>query len=89
MKRNITKQLLRVHGSVRDSDSIRAGTARGANSETRAFDAISISIVQKRGLFLVTAQALLRQGSNVSTMQRYKGNVGCCLFQNTRIRDLQ
>ena len=24
-----------------------------------------------------------------STMQRYKGNVGCCLFQNTRIRDLQ
>jgi len=20
-----------------------------------------------------------------STMQRYKGNVGCCLFQNTRI----
>jgi len=24
-----------------------------------------------------------------STMQRYKRNVGCCLFQNTRIRDLQ
>jgi len=64
MKRNITKQLLRVHGSVRDSDSIRAGTARG-NSETRAFDAISISSVQKRGLFNVIAQALFRQGSNV------------------------
>jgi len=29
MKRNITKQLLRVHGSVQDSDSIRAGTAAG------------------------------------------------------------
>jgi len=24
-----------------------------------------------------------------STMQRYKGNVGCCLLQNTRIWDLQ
>jgi len=65
MKRNITKQLLRVRGSVRNSDSIRAGTARGGNSETRAFDAISISSVQKRGLFHVTAQALFRQASNV------------------------
>jgi len=65
MKRNSTKQLLRVRGSVWDSDSIRAGTARGENSETSAFDAISISSVQKRGLFLVTAQALFRQGSNV------------------------
>jgi len=40
MEQNFTKQLLR--GSVWDSDSIRAGTARGGNSETRAFDAISI-----------------------------------------------
>jgi len=24
-----------------------------------------------------------------STMQRYKGNVHCCLFQNTRIKNLQ
>jgi len=24
-----------------------------------------------------------------STMQHYKGNVGCCLLQNSRIRDLQ
>jgi len=24
-----------------------------------------------------------------STVQRYKGNVGCCLLQNTRIGDLQ
>jgi len=60
MKRNITKQLLRVHGSVRHSDIIRAGTARGGNSETRAFDAISISSVQKRRLFHVTAQVLFR-----------------------------
>jgi len=65
MKRNITKQLLRVRGSVRDSDSIRAGTARGGNSETSAFDAISISSVRKRGVFHVTAQALFRQGRNV------------------------
>ena len=33
--------------------------------ETRAFDAISISSVQKHGLFHVTAQVLFRQGSNV------------------------
>jgi len=65
MKRNITKQLLRVRGSVTDFDSIRAGTARGRNSETHAFDAISISGVKKRGLFHITAQALFRQGSNV------------------------
>jgi len=60
MKQNITKQLLRVCGSVRDSDSMRASTARGGNSETSAFDAISISSVRKHGLFHVTAQALFR-----------------------------
>jgi len=65
MKRNITKQLMRMRGSVRDSDSIRAGAARGGNSETRAFDTISLSSVQKCGLLHVTAQALFRQGSNV------------------------
>ena len=65
MKRTITKQLLRVRGSVCDSDSIRAGTARGGNSEICAFDAISILSVQKRGLFHVTAQALFRQVSNI------------------------
>jgi len=65
MKRNFTKQLLRVHGSVWDSDSIRAGTAGGENSETSAFDAVSVSSIQKRGLFHVIAQAPFRQGSNV------------------------
>jgi len=65
MKRNITKQLLRVHGSVRDSGRIRASTATGGNSETPAFDAISISSVQTCGLFHVTAQVQFRQGSNV------------------------
>jgi len=65
MKRNITKPLLRVRGSIWDSDYIRAGTARGGYSKTRAFDAISISSVQKRGLFHVTAQALFRQGRDV------------------------
>jgi len=66
MKRNITKQLLRGRGSVRDSDNIRAGTARGGNSETSTFDAVSISSVQKRGLFHVIAQALFRQGRDVA-----------------------
>jgi len=64
LKRNIIKQLVR--GSVHDSDSIRAGAARGGNSETRAFDAISILSVQKCGLFDVTAQALFRQGRDVA-----------------------
>jgi len=68
MKRNITKQL-RVRSSVWDSDSIRAGTAKGGNSETRAFDAISILSVQKRWLFHVTVQALFRQGSDVVVLQ--------------------
>jgi len=65
MKRNITKQLLRVRDSVWGSDSIGAGIARGRNSETRAFNAISNSSVQKRGSFHVTAQALFRQGRDV------------------------
>ena len=65
MKRSITKPLLRVRGSIWYSDNIRAGTARGGNSETRAFDTVSISSVQKRGLFHVTAQALFRQGRDV------------------------
>ena len=37
----------------------------GGNSETSAFDAVSISSVQKRELFHVIAQAPFRQGSNV------------------------
>jgi len=65
MKRNFTKQLLRVRRSVWHSDSIRAGTAKGGNSETRAFDPVSISSVRKRGLFHVIAQAPFREGSNV------------------------
>jgi len=96
MKRNITKQLLHVRGSVRTYDSfacIGAGTARGGNSETRAFDAISISSVQKRGLFHVIAQSLFRQDRDLVVSKKYhttlEGNVSCCLFQNTRIRDLQ
>jgi len=39
------KTALRVHGSVRTSDSFacfEVGTAIGGNSETRAFDATSI-----------------------------------------------
>jgi len=39
------KTALRVHGSVRVSDSfvcIGAGTARGVNSKTRMFNAVSI-----------------------------------------------
>ena len=54
-----------MRGSVWDSDNIRAGTARGGNSETRVFDTISILSVQKRGLSHVIAQVLFRQGSNI------------------------
>jgi len=39
------KIALRVRGSVQSSDSfacIRVGTARGGNSETRVFEALSI-----------------------------------------------
>jgi len=56
-----------VRGSVRASDSfacIGVGTARGANSETCAFDAISIQI-QKHKLFHVIAQAPFRQGRDL------------------------
>jgi len=65
MKRNITKQLVHLCGSVRDSNSIKAGTDRGGNSETRVFGAIAISSVQKSGLLHVTTQELFRPGSNV------------------------
>jgi len=65
MKRNITKQLMRVHGSIRDSDNIRVGTARGGNSETCAFNAIPIPSVQKHGLFHAITQALFRQGRDI------------------------
>ena len=88
MKRNITKQLMRVRGSVRDSDSIRAGAARGGNSETRAFGAITVSSVKKRGLLHVTAHT--RQGRCCFVIVLCNvGNVGCCLFQKSRITDLQ
>ena len=90
MKENITKQLLHVRGSVWDSDSIRAGTARKGNSETRAFDVVPISSVQKHGLFHVPAQLLFRQVtvtllSRNSTMQRYKGNVGCACSKTSTL----
>ena len=92
MKRNITKQLLHVYGSVWDSHSITASTARG-NSETRAFDAISILSVQTSRLFHVIVQVLFDRAVTLlfcySIVQRYKGNVGCWLFQNSRITDLQ
>jgi len=68
MKRHITKLLyvcVAVCKLLNSIACIGAGTARGGNSETRAFDAISISSVQKRGLFHVTAQALFRQGMDV------------------------
>jgi len=78
MKRNFTKQLLRVRGSVRDYDSIRAGTARGENSEIRVFDAISIPSVHKRGdCFMSLRRRHLDKAVTLlfrnSTMQRYKG----------------
>jgi len=57
-----------VRGSVQASDSvpcIGAGTARGGNSETRAFDAILFQSVQKRELFHVIMQVPFRLGRDV------------------------
>ena len=62
MKRNITKQLLHVCGSVQDSDSIRAGTARVGNSETCVRCSYQFQVFK---LFHITAQVLFRQGGNV------------------------
>jgi len=73
--------------------ALRAGTARGGNSETRAFDAMSILSVQKCGCFISLRRCYFDKAVTLlfhnSAMQRYKGNVGCCLFQNSHIRDLQ
>ena len=73
MKRNITKHLLRVHGSVRDSDSMRAGTARGENSETRVFDAYQFRVFEnvvcfmslRRSYYLDKAVTLLFRNSTM------------------------
>jgi len=57
-----------MRGSVQASDSvpcIGAGTARGGNSKTRAFDALLFQSVQKRVLFHVIAQAPFRQSRDV------------------------
>jgi len=57
-----------MHDSVWDSDSfasIGVGTDRGGNSETHAFDTISVQSVQNYELFHVTAQVLYKQGSKV------------------------
>jgi len=57
-----------VRGSVQASDSfawIGVGIARGGNSETCAFNAISIQSVRKPELFHVIAQGLFRQGRDV------------------------
>jgi len=72
------KTALRVRGSVQASDSfacIGVGTARGRNSETRPFDAISIQSVQKRELFHVIAQAAFRQGSSSITSPKIWGSI--------------
>jgi len=54
--------------SIRASDSfacIGVGTARGGNSKTCAFDAISIQSVKKHELLHVIVQAPFRQGRDV------------------------
>ena len=61
-------------GSVRAPDSvpcIGAGTSRGRNSETRAFDAVLFRSVQKRELFHIIAQAPFRQGRDVVVSKYY------------------
>jgi len=69
-----------VCGSVQDSDSMRASTARGGNSETRAFDAISITSFRKRGLF---AQALF---SWIVLRRRYLDKAVTSLFHNSTMQ---
>jgi len=91
MKQNITKQLLRVRGSVWDSDSIRAGIAeeeiqkhvRSTQYQFRVFKNVDC-FMSPRTCYSDKAVTLLFRNSIV---QRYKGNEGCYLFQNTR--DLQ
>jgi len=58
---------------------------RSTHYQFRVFKNVDCFISLRR-CYLDKAVALLFRNS---TMQRYKGNVGCCLFQNTRIRDLQ
>jgi len=82
-----------VRGSLCDSDSIRAGIAeeeiqkhmRLTQYQFRVFKNVDCFMSLRR-CYLDKAETLLFRNS---IMQRYKGNVGCCLFQNTRIKDLE
>jgi len=51
----------------------------------RVFKSVDCFMSLRRRYLDKAVTLLLRD----STMQRYKGNVGCCLFQNTRVKDLQ
>jgi len=58
---------------------------RSAQHQFRVFKNVDCFMSLRRCYFHKAVTLLFRN----STMQRYKGNVGCCMFQNTRIRDLQ
>ena len=92
MKRNITKQLLRVRGSVWDSNSIRAGIAEEEIQKHMRLTQYQFWVFKNVDCFMSLRRCYLDKAVTLfhnSTMQCYKGNVGCCLIQNTRIRDLQ
>jgi len=58
---------------------------RSTQYQFRVFKNVDCFISLRRRYLDKAGMLLFRN----STMQRYKGNVGCCLFQNSRIRDLQ
>jgi len=58
---------------------------RSTQYQFRAFKNVDCFMSLRR-CYLDKAVTLLFRNS---TMQHCKGNVGCCLFQNTRIRDLR
>jgi len=89
MKRNITKQLLHVRGCVRDSDSITASTAREENQKHVRSTQYQFEIFDNANCFMSLCRHYVDKAVTLlfgnSIMQCYKGNVGCCLFQNARI----
>jgi len=65
MMRNITKQLCVLYKLLTALPALELALPEEEILKPRAFDAISILSVRKRGLFHVIAQALFRQGRHV------------------------
>ena len=58
---------------------------RSIQDQFRVFKNVDCFLSLRRRCFFKAVTLLFRN----STMQRYKRNVGCCLFRNSCIRDLQ